>query len=144
METGFYTPYTTLIQASGTGKTKLLYTIAESVKAIYCCLREPSSTGYPPRSYIANTLLGSRDPQNVYYIYLAYIVACVTHLLQFQGSPGQWLHYHTQSSTQQEFWRDIGSQIEKLKSSFLKTQEPLIQLIKPIIGVDTAAQPTES
>ncbi|CAG8446647.1 8218_t:CDS:2 [Funneliformis caledonium] len=87
MDSEFYASYTTLVQGSSTGKTKLLHKIAENVKAVYCCFREESSSGYPAKSYIANKLLDkSKDANSIIIcgIYLAYLVACVERLQQFE------------------------------------------------------------
>ncbi|CAG8622173.1 208_t:CDS:2 [Funneliformis mosseae] len=87
MDSEFYALYTTLIQESSTGKTKLLHKIAENVKAVYYCLREKSSSSYPAKSYIANKLLDKSKDANSIIIcdtYLAYLMACVEHSQQFE------------------------------------------------------------
>ncbi|CAG8854348.1 42131_t:CDS:2, partial [Gigaspora margarita] len=82
----YYAPYTTLIQASGTGKSKLLMNFAENIMTVYCCLRDPKSSGYPSRSHIAKTLLDEFDNERKAIVtYLAYICACFQKLQEFNG-----------------------------------------------------------
>ncbi|CAG8641129.1 11001_t:CDS:2 [Paraglomus brasilianum] len=109
VDSEFCAPYTTLVQASGTGKMKLLHKTAESVKAVYCCLREENSSSHPARSYIANKLLGkSKDANSVSICgtHLAYLVACIEHLQQSEAVTS--LGFNTKS-TQEEFWKVIES-----------------------------------
>ncbi|CAG8634928.1 12267_t:CDS:2, partial [Ambispora gerdemannii] len=56
----FYAPYTSLIQASGTGKSRLLRELAfeKDVLVVYICLRGSMSRGYPKRSIIADVITG--------------------------------------------------------------------------------------
>uniref|UniRef100_A0A1D1XK08 Cytochrome c-type biogenesis protein CycH n=1 Tax=Anthurium amnicola TaxID=1678845 RepID=A0A1D1XK08_9ARAE len=136
----FYAPYTTLVQASGTGKTKLLHKAAESVKAVYCCLREQNSSGHPARSYIANKLLDKSKDANSISIcgtYLAYIVACVERSQQFEGSHKSWFQTHTKSR-QEEFWKEIELRMDEIKEMLFRQVEPeiWISVIKSLIGND--------
>ncbi|KAG9295623.1 hypothetical protein G9A89_005316 [Geosiphon pyriformis] len=70
----FYAPYTSLVQASGTGKSRLLRELAveKNVLVIYICLRDPESKGYPNRSDIATELTGKAYSEAHY---LAFLVA---------------------------------------------------------------------
>ena len=84
---GYYAPYTTLVQASGTGKSKLLINVAEKIITVYCCLRDSKSSGYPSRSDIANILVRDfMNEQKAIATYLAYICACFQKLQKFNGS----------------------------------------------------------
>ena len=53
----YYSPYTALVQASGTGKSRMLLEYGKRAWAFYICLRPHCSTGFPPRSPIADVLL---------------------------------------------------------------------------------------
>src|SRR6266498_4816978 len=57
----YYAPCVSLVQASGTGKTKLLKVIADEVYVVYCCLHDENSSGYPSKSTIAIYLLQEPD-----------------------------------------------------------------------------------
>uniref|UniRef100_A0A7S0QL40 Uncharacterized protein n=1 Tax=Cryptomonas curvata TaxID=233186 RepID=A0A7S0QL40_9CRYP len=46
----FLSPYLTLVQSSGYGKTRLLRQVAYSHVMLYVCFRKILSTGYPPRT----------------------------------------------------------------------------------------------
>ncbi|KAG9292444.1 hypothetical protein G9A89_015314 [Geosiphon pyriformis] len=68
----FNSPYTSLVQASGTGKSRLLRELAieKNVLVIYICLRGPESKGYPYRSDIANELTGKAYSEAHYLVFL--------------------------------------------------------------------------
>jgi hypothetical protein len=53
----FLSPYVTLVQSSGYGKTRLLRELATKLPTLYVCLRDKKSTGYPPRTNTAITAL---------------------------------------------------------------------------------------
>jgi hypothetical protein len=69
----FYAPYTSLIQASGTGKSRLLRELAfeKDVFVVYICLRDSESRGYPKRSIIADVLTGQAFPEAHYLTFLS-------------------------------------------------------------------------
>ncbi|CAI2200234.1 2559_t:CDS:1, partial [Funneliformis geosporum] len=48
----YYAPYTVLFQGSGTGKSRLLYQLAQNRFVLYLCLRERSSSGVPPATQL--------------------------------------------------------------------------------------------
>ncbi|CAG8464774.1 6655_t:CDS:2 [Diversispora eburnea] len=48
--TNHYVPYTTIFQSSGYGKSRLIKEVAKQIPTIYLCLRDITSTGYPPRT----------------------------------------------------------------------------------------------
>ena len=104
----YYAPYTTLIQASGTGKSKLLKNFADSRMTVYCCLRESKSSGYPSRSHIANILLREfENERDALVTYLAYICACCRKLEEFNGSCQEWFDKHTNRKSQVDFWKEV-------------------------------------
>ncbi|PLW55849.1 hypothetical protein PCANC_02192 [Puccinia coronata f. sp. avenae] len=53
----YLAPYTSLIGPSMIGKTRLLMELSKHVCVIYICLRPTTSTGYPPRSSLADLIL---------------------------------------------------------------------------------------
>ena len=58
----FLSPYVTLVQSSGYGKTRLLREVATNFVMLYVCFRDKKSTGYPPRTNTAiNALFGGLD-----------------------------------------------------------------------------------
>ena len=69
----FYAPYTSLIQASGTGKSRLLRELAfeKDVFVVYICLRDSESRGYPKRSIIADVLTGQAFSEAHYLTFLS-------------------------------------------------------------------------
>ncbi|KAK9670935.1 hypothetical protein K7432_017230 [Basidiobolus ranarum] len=83
-------PYTSIIQSSGYGKSRAIKQIAQRTFVIYCCLRPVGSSGFPFRSAIASTLLangytiGSGTP-NFYFVrrFVAFIVACMRKLTAY-------------------------------------------------------------
>ncbi|CAG8841880.1 12447_t:CDS:2, partial [Gigaspora margarita] len=117
----YYAPYTTLIQASGTGKSKLLISVAEEIMTVYCCLREFGSSGYPPRSNIAGTLIKEFDSeQEAKATYLAYICACFQKMQDFDGDCKKWLDGHTNKNLQENFWRDVENRMKSIKDDLMK------------------------
>ena len=117
----YYAPYTTLIQASGTGKSKLLMNFAENIMTVYCCLRNSKSSGYPSRSHIAKTLLDEFDNERKAIVtYLAYICACFQKLQEFNGSCKEWINEHTNNNSQEDFWKDIERRMANIMPDLMK------------------------
>jgi len=107
----YYAPYATLIQASGTGKSKLLKNFAENRMTVYCCLRESKSSGYPSRSHIANILLHEfENERDAIVTYLAYVCACCQRLEEFNGSCKEWFDEHTNKKLQVDFGRILNTE----------------------------------
>jgi hypothetical protein len=78
-----YSPYTTLVQSSGTGKSRFLKELAKKMYTFYICLRKPTSSGYPYRSRICDVsrLLTEEDFRNFY-------IACILVLVdKLAGNP---------------------------------------------------------
>ncbi|CAG8464573.1 26462_t:CDS:2 [Dentiscutata erythropus] len=121
MTKDYYAPYTTLIQASGTGKSKLLKNFAENIMSVYCCLRDFKSSGYPSRSYIANTLLREfENERDAIVTYLAYICTCFQKLQEFNGSRRDWIDEHTNKNSQVDFWKDVEYRITDITRELMK------------------------
>ena len=53
----YYGPFTTLVQSSGTGKSRACCELANEMFVLYICLRPNNSTGYPPRSHLSNDIM---------------------------------------------------------------------------------------
>jgi len=67
----FFSPYITILQSSGTGKSRLLFELAkqENVLLFYICFRPEGSSGYPPRSSIASQFLKYKNADEVSRFY---------------------------------------------------------------------------
>ncbi|CAG8744728.1 17293_t:CDS:2, partial [Dentiscutata heterogama] len=116
----YYAPYTTLIQASGVGKSKLLINVAEEIMSVYCCLRKSESSGYPPRSDIAKMLIKEfNNEQDAKTTYLAYICACFQKMQDFSGDCKKWLDEHTNKNLQGNFWRDVENRMKNIKDHLM-------------------------
>lgn len=127
-----YANYTSVIQASGMGKSRMIKQLAESgVYIFYCCLRL-SGSGYPLTSYITEHLLSSYDELH----FVAYFIACLDKLTETPNIDAiNWYHLqiarkgnYTNQENVQAFWQDIISRMEKLKSTF-----------KNVVNVDPTA-----
>ena len=80
--------YTSVVNASGVGKSRLFRQLGENVTVIYCCLRHKSSTGFPKRSLIAESLLEENlNTVAAEYIerYAAYFIASLTTLMEYKA-----------------------------------------------------------
>ena len=55
----YYGPFTTLVQSSGTGKSRACFDLAREMFVLYICLRPKNSPGYPSASIHKNYLIES-------------------------------------------------------------------------------------
>ncbi|CAG8727381.1 24676_t:CDS:2 [Cetraspora pellucida] len=118
---GYYVLYTTLVQASGTGKSKLLINVAEKIMTVYCCLRDFKSSSYPFRSNIANILVSDfMNKQEAIATYLAYISTCFQKLQEFNRDFKEWRDWHTNKNSQEKFWRDVKNRMGDIKFYLIK------------------------
>lgn len=86
----YIAPYTSLVQSSGTGKSRLLKEFANKRYVIYCCVRSKESSGIPARSWIADKLLPApgvvvdeeKDRRKCSFLYASFICACIDHLAE--------------------------------------------------------------
>jgi len=53
----WFSPYTCLVQSSGTGKSKLVYELAKVIPVLYVCFRKKGAVGYPSRSDMSELLM---------------------------------------------------------------------------------------
>jgi len=118
-----YANYTSVTQASGMGKSRMIKQLAEAgVYVIYCCLRL-SGSGYPPQSHITKYLLDSYDELH----FVAYFIACLNKLAETPGTNAiDWYNRQiareNDSESQvsaQEFWDDIRLRMEELKKDLV-------------------------
>ncbi|CAG8571197.1 11265_t:CDS:2, partial [Ambispora leptoticha] len=114
-----YANYTSVTQASGMGKSRMVKQLAEEgVYVIYCCLRL-SGSGYPPQSHIAKYLLDSYDKLH----FVAYFISCLNKLADTPGtSSTDWYNQQiarendgASQENAREFWDDIRLRMENLK-----------------------------
>jgi hypothetical protein len=72
----FYSPYATLCQSSGYGKSKLMLEMGNFFHVFYVCLRPPQSSGIPARTRIvADMLLSTRFTKEDHY--QNYFLSCI-------------------------------------------------------------------
>ncbi|CAG8462437.1 27206_t:CDS:2 [Dentiscutata erythropus] len=102
VDNDYYTSYITLIQASGTGKSKLLMHSAENTITVYCCLRDSNSSGYLSGSHIAKTLLDE-------------FKSC-----EIKESCKKWIDEYTNNNSQEDFWKDIEQRINVITDDLKK------------------------
>ena len=66
---GVFLPYTSIVQSSGWGKTRLVFEFCFrcQVPCLYLCLRQDRNSGYPPSSSSTTTILGNLRRLNACY-----------------------------------------------------------------------------
>ena len=110
--TKYYAPYCSLVQSSGTGKTRLLKQLAVDKKAYvaYICLRKAGDSGYPLRSPdITNVFLTARR----YDVYSSYIAAVLEYLNESPDlSPQDYLALCENGSS--DYWNVIDDKMKRL------------------------------
>jgi hypothetical protein len=115
----WYSPYTTLVQASGWGKSRAIRQLAaKDVYIFYCSFQKGS--GYPYRSSIADDLDEVKLEQAV-MTYVAYFTACLEELADSSKTPEEWAKEHIKTdqtqSEEKDFWERIRSRLEHTKTS---------------------------
>ena len=131
--TMYYAPYTSLVQGSGTGKSRLFKEISCDVYIFYCCFRSLRSTGYPPRSSIASVLLNI--PSNRYETILRFVAYLNSSLLQLAEELSQelpcdkseWYKQQIEElevkGFQSSFWSPIQKKMDEFVKSFDASQD---------------------
>jgi hypothetical protein len=104
-----YAPYFTIVQSSGTGKSRLIQHYAESSKAIvlYICLRQEHCTGFPLTSIIASRLLQPRGNSADYIA--AFLTACFESISEDFTPPADMF-----TGPSRDFWRAIEERADKI------------------------------
>ncbi|CAG8506589.1 1989_t:CDS:2, partial [Funneliformis caledonium] len=112
-----------IIQSSRTGKFRLIMELAKKRFVIYCCLREISSTGYPPRSRITDLLLPTaivrkpnrKSSETLYLSYLVFAVKIFNQTVSTKNlTKSEWFNYHT-LQTDNNFWEKVGSNMREIQ-----------------------------
>ena len=86
----YVAPYTTLIQSSGYGKSRLIKELShEQTFVIMICCRSKEENGYPSRSFIADTLLAMGDENLIFRRYIYLFASCLQLLNDFITDPLQ-------------------------------------------------------
>ena len=126
--TVYYAPYTSLVQGSGTGKSRLFKEISRNVYIFYCCFRSLGSTGYPQRSSIASVLLDT--PSDRYGTILQFVAYLNSSLLQlaeelsqeFPCTKSEWYKQQIKESEVEgfrgSFWAPIKQKMDHFVKSF--------------------------
>ena len=124
----FYSPYVSLVQSSGTGKTRLIRQLSENgVYVIYACLREEVESGYPPRSLIASELLASTDVRS-FQVYLLAVLRYLGEKIQNDNLTPQDLFSRCAFNTH-GFWVTIRCNMVDLLADTEMTELRLSELI---------------
>jgi len=79
----YFSPYTSLVGPTMIGKTRLLMELAPHVCVVYICLRPRNSTGLPPRSQLADTMLTCPHVEKAEHHYVKIITAILNVMFQF-------------------------------------------------------------
>ncbi|KAI9356577.1 hypothetical protein DFJ73DRAFT_231130 [Zopfochytrium polystomum] len=114
----YYYPGVTLVQTSGSGKSRAVAQLAsriskdkDGLRVVYCSFMQPGSTGYPKRSKIADKLVLCQDESEFKY----YFAACFEAVMEDRNTPQKILERQTNHATQEAFWTGIEDRMEKLK-----------------------------
>jgi hypothetical protein len=79
----YYYPGTSIIQTSGSGKSRTVLALAQhGVFVVYCSLMSENSSGFPTRSAVADSL-ASDKPSNKEHQFTLYYALCLTYLYNF-------------------------------------------------------------
>ncbi|KAA1092837.1 hypothetical protein PGT21_015692 [Puccinia graminis f. sp. tritici] len=81
-------PYTSIVGPTMSGKTRLLKELAAHVCVVYICLRDPKSTGQPPRSKIADYFLPRSSAKSGLLKHYTHLLAAILNTISkfFIGS----------------------------------------------------------
>lgn len=80
----FYSPYTTICQSSGYGKSRTIELMAKDSSKFYihyCCFRETMHSGFPRKSVYADKLMSAstwRDAEHIVKVYLSALLNSIT------------------------------------------------------------------
>ncbi|OAV90563.1 hypothetical protein PTTG_28286 [Puccinia triticina 1-1 BBBD Race 1] len=139
-DTEYLAPYAALIGPSMSGKSRSLIEMAQHICVIYVCLRSTDSTGYPPRSALAEHMLPQKLSNLTYHsALLAGIFQVAANFFNKQDMTAdvrvrlnQWNDYTEVASlgtldwaerTQQRFTDDVLAEMKKFDNSM---EDPLV------------------
>ena len=115
-----YAPYFALIQSSGTGKSRLMIESGRLVYVIYICWRPAASTGYPPRSAIADHFMEFKNADLLEIEFNKFHVACLELLLDklVSGcSPEDWLEFQDIQHGGKKFFKAVKSKMHSISGN---------------------------
>lgn len=123
----YYSPYCTLVQGSGTGKTRFLIQVGQRSFMFYICLRpEGRQYGFPYRSTCASRVLDLRTEDEV-WTFLTKCMAYLNHFIEKNGSYsfGQFLNPQLVDNSEhsmigEQFWSEVEAMSPATELTFLK------------------------
>ncbi|KAI8928140.1 hypothetical protein BC831DRAFT_434487 [Entophlyctis helioformis] len=110
----YIAPTGTILQASSTGKSRLIAQVGRERFLFFVCLRDQSEVAYPPRSKIADTI--PDNPKHFTSWALGLFVVCIEYLTEVLGAdpemtPAEWMVMQEDPA----FWDKIHDNMEKFK-----------------------------
>ncbi|KAI8924219.1 hypothetical protein BC831DRAFT_313595 [Entophlyctis helioformis] len=135
----FIAPTGTILQASSTGKSRLITQVGRERFVFFVCLRENSEIAYPPRSKIADTIPG--NPTEFTSWALGFLVVSIEYLTDvlrndLDMTPAKWMEMQEEAT----FWDAIQARMEQFKNADrFQTISPTTT--KPKIHVTKADNP---
>jgi hypothetical protein len=127
----FHSPYSAIVQSSGTGKSRLIREYARSSYVMYFCLRAVN-TGYPLQTPIRDELVPSQPLEDADYSKrcLSYLVACIkTFVDEYAAShtPEQWFDAHALDEAQRKtIWSNIKSRVASIGSETTQSLKEML------------------
>ncbi|KAJ3336557.1 hypothetical protein HDU83_009326, partial [Entophlyctis luteolus] len=117
-----YFPGASLVQTSGSGKSRAMIKMADKgLFVVYCSFMNASSSGFPRRSKIADTLLDLRQ-KNIFSLYFA---ACFDEAMKYKNNHGEFLKLQMDQSTHDGFWASIELSMDNLAKNSKFLSAPL-------------------
>ncbi|KAA1104177.1 hypothetical protein PGT21_013952 [Puccinia graminis f. sp. tritici] len=124
-------PYTSIVGPTMCGKTRLLKELAAHVCVVYICLRDPRSTGQPPRSELADYFLPHSSPDSGLLKQYTHLLAAILNTVskffsrpdilqkEFKARLTEWFGYSFQidSTSKDEYNTDVRNQLKELQQS---------------------------
>ncbi|WAR54571.1 hypothetical protein PtB15_4B188 [Puccinia triticina] len=138
--TNYYAPYTSIIGASMTGKSRLHTKLSERICVIYICLRPLGVSGFPPRSALADLILPNQttDLCEYYCRALAAIFQVVADFFNSQSTDRSeverleaWNEYASFESATTPFTSEVFKKMGTLPAASLSdSQNKLVVAVK--------------
>ena len=109
----WYSPYCSIVQSSGYGKSKTVLELAKRrVFVIYCSLMDPNAGGYPPRSAHVDKFSLHRCSEDGYQ---RYVVACLRLITDKEVTSEDWSKY--------QYWDQGTTFLKDLEEEYNKVLE---------------------
>ena len=122
----FLAPYTVVVQSSGYGKTRLIKEVSEKIYVVYVCFRSKDSSGYYPRSDIADELelaewkeIKNDKQLEMYATYCAFLVAAMEQAgeaAKRKEATRQFFEKQVDTEESEVFWEEVRAKMDKFKS----------------------------